>query len=57
MHLWRAESKATAGCTAMNEQNMDALLAWLDEKKNPLLISLTKSQYQQKQQAWQLPKL
>lgn len=57
MHLWRAESKPTAGCTAMDEKNMDALLAWLDEAKKPLLVSLTKSQYQQKQTTWQLPKL
>ncbi|NIZ07436.1 L,D-transpeptidase [Pseudoalteromonas sp. HF66] len=57
MHLWRAPSKPTAGCTAMTERNMDALLAWLDERKKPLLVSLTKAQYQQKQSQWQLPNL
>ncbi|NNG44706.1 hypothetical protein HJP15_17570 [Pseudoalteromonas sp. NEC-BIFX-2020_002] len=55
MHLWRAQDKPTAGCTAMTEQNMDALLAWLDSKSAPLLISLPKAQYQQKQALWQLP--
>ncbi|MBB1300824.1 hypothetical protein H5183_05705 [Pseudoalteromonas sp. SR44-8] len=55
MHLWRAENKPTAGCTAMTEQNMDTLLAWLDEQKKPLLVSLPSSQYQQKQLLWKLP--
>ena len=57
MHLWRAENKPTAGCTAMTEQNMDTLLAWLDEQKKPLLVSLPASQYQQKQLLWNLPTL
>ncbi|MGO2373869.1 MAG: L,D-transpeptidase family protein [Pseudoalteromonas prydzensis] len=57
MHLWRAENKPTAGCTAMTEQNMDTLLAWLDEQKKPLLVSLPASQYQQKQLLWKLPTL
>ncbi|WP_462168546.1 L,D-transpeptidase family protein [Pseudoalteromonas lipolytica] len=57
MHLWRAPSKPTAGCTAMTETDMDTLLAWLDERKKPLLVSLTKQQYQQKQSQWQLPVL
>ncbi|WP_404340887.1 L,D-transpeptidase [Pseudoalteromonas mariniglutinosa] len=57
LHLWREKSTPTAGCTAMSEENMDSLLAWLDERKKPLFISLTKAQYQQKQSLWQLPKL
>ena len=41
----------------MTETDMDTLLAWLDERKKPLLVSLTKQQYQQKQSQWQLPVL
>lgn len=55
MHLWRAQDKPTAGCTAMKEQNMDTLLAWLNKNKAPLLVSLTKPQYTQKQALWNLP--
>ncbi len=57
MHLWRAQDKPTAGCTAMTEQNMDSLLAWLDKNNAPLLVSLPKQQYTQKQTAWKLPSI
>ncbi|MGS0534867.1 L,D-transpeptidase family protein [Pseudoalteromonas sp. SaAl2] len=57
MHLWRAQDKPTAGCTAMTEQNMDSLLAWLDKKNAPLMVSLPKQQYAQKQAVWNLPSI
>lgn len=54
-HLWRAPGKATAGCTAMNSIDMDALLQWLDKDKKPLFVLLPHSEYQRFQQSWQLP--
>ncbi len=56
-HLWRAPGKPTAGCTAMNSADMDALLQWLDASKNPHFVLLPTEQYQQLQKSWQLPKL
>ncbi|WP_286263150.1 L,D-transpeptidase family protein [Thalassotalea atypica] len=57
MHIWRASHKPTAGCTAMPEKQMDRLLAWLDASKQPVLVTLTKRQYQKFQSIWDLPKL
>ncbi|MFY8273056.1 L,D-transpeptidase family protein [Pseudoalteromonas sp. SSDWG2] len=57
MHLWRDADKPTAGCTAMAEADMDALLAWLDKDKQPLMVILPRMEYALKQSQWQLPRL
>lgn len=38
LHIWREADQPTAGCVAMNEQNILKLLSWLDRDKNPLII-------------------
>ena len=57
LHLWFGNGVPTAGCTAMAEPNMDALLAWLKPSLNPRYVALPKAEYLAKQQAWGLPKL
>jgi L,D-peptidoglycan transpeptidase YkuD (ErfK/YbiS/YcfS/YnhG family) len=37
-HLWSGPGLPTAGCTAMTEENVVALLAWLDPAKEPRLV-------------------
>lgn len=54
-HLWRAPGVATAGCTAMPEAEMDALLAWLDRSRRPVLVLLPESEYRRLRADWQLP--
>ncbi|MEW6655062.1 MAG: L,D-transpeptidase family protein [Bacteroidota bacterium] len=44
-HLTSPKPKPTAGCTAMDEKSLLGLLHWLDEKKNPLLIQLPKTEF------------
>lgn len=55
VHIWRKDGAPTAGCTAMPEETLDKLLAWLDKRKEPLMATLSKTQYQAVQQKWQLP--
>ncbi|TLU67576.1 hypothetical protein FE810_01105 [Thalassotalea litorea] len=57
IHLWRSDSSPTLGCTAMEETAMDKLLAWLDKDKNPLMVTLTKAQYQSLKRDWRLPEI
>ncbi|WP_105190652.1 L,D-transpeptidase family protein [Pseudoalteromonas sp. T1lg48] len=57
LHLWRAADKPTAGCTAMAEADMDALLRWLDKDKQPLMVILPRMEYALKQAPWHLPPL
>ena len=54
-HLWRAPGVPTAGCTAMPEADMDALLAWLDRDRRPVLVLLPESEYLRLRTEWQLP--
>jgi len=32
IHIWRSKDKGTAGCTALAEKDMVALLQWLSEE-------------------------
>ena len=38
LHLWRGPRSPTAGCTAMNEETLRRLLAWLDPAATPCLV-------------------
>jgi L,D-peptidoglycan transpeptidase YkuD (ErfK/YbiS/YcfS/YnhG family) len=56
-HLWRSPGAATAGCTAMTEPDMDRLLLWLNQSKNPVFVLLPDAEYQHLKSPWQLPDL
>ena len=55
MHLRAARDEDTAGCTTLDLADMEDLVFWLDAEKNPLLIQLTKTQYDEYQSKWTLP--
>ncbi len=56
-HLWKAPGVATAGCTAMADPVMDALLGWLDPRRGPVFVLLPDAEYRRLQQPWDLPRL
>jgi D-alanyl-D-alanine dipeptidase len=55
LHIWAGPSKGTAGCTAMEQPNLEALLRWLDSSKRPLLVQLPRSEYARLGPVWKLP--
>lgn len=55
MHIWRAADKPTAGCTALDESAIDQLLAWLNADQSPVLVQLTRADYQRLKTDWALP--
>ena len=57
MHLWKAPGSPTAGCTAMKEGNMDAILSWLDREQQPVYIALPRAAYIKLRADWSLPQL
>jgi D-alanyl-D-alanine dipeptidase len=57
LHIWRSAERGTAGCTAMAEQDLLALLGWLRNEKNPLLVQLPRAEYERVWKAWGLPSL
>lgn len=56
-HLWSAPGVPTAGCTAMTEADMTALLHWLDPKRKPVFVLLPAAEYTRLQDGWRLPVL
>jgi D-alanyl-D-alanine dipeptidase len=57
MHIWLGTGEGTVGCTAMAQENIEALLAWLDPAKTPLLLQLPRKQYKKLKRRWKLPSL
>lgn len=57
LHIWEKPDSTTSGCTAMERRNLERVVGWLDEKKNPYLIQLTEDQYGSMKKRWNLPNL
>jgi D-alanyl-D-alanine dipeptidase len=55
LHLWRGPGSPTAGCTAMAQAPMEALLAALDPGAQPLLVQLPAEVYRRVAATWGLP--
>jgi L,D-peptidoglycan transpeptidase YkuD (ErfK/YbiS/YcfS/YnhG family) len=54
-HVWKSPADATAGCTAMSDANMAALLRWLDRRRSPRFVLLPEAEYARLRAAWALP--
>ncbi len=55
-HIWRwGGQAASAGCTTMSDENLRALIAWLDPAKRPVYILLPRSEYMRLRGPWRLP--
>lgn len=55
-HIWRGGgSRATAGCTTMDETRLRALVSRVDPTAQPLYVLLPKAEYEKYRAAWKLP--
>ncbi|WP_372016335.1 L,D-transpeptidase family protein [Pseudoxanthomonas sp. 10H] len=54
-HLWRTPGEPTAGCTAMADADMEALLAWLDADLQPRFVLLPEDEYARLAGRWGWP--
>jgi len=43
LHIQKSEKSPTAGCSAMQEKELQKIIAWLDPDKGPLLVQIPKS--------------
>ena len=57
LHIWAGPDSHTAGCTAFDEAKLREVIAWLDPKKQPLLVQLTVQDYARLRASWKLPTL
>jgi D-alanyl-D-alanine dipeptidase len=55
LHVWAGPGVATSGCTAMAEDDLRALLAWLDPRARPVLVQLPRDAYRAVRGTWELP--
>jgi D-alanyl-D-alanine dipeptidase len=55
MHLWSGPNNGTAGCTAMDDAALEAMLRWLDPAARPLLVQLPAAELQRLRPIWSLP--
>lgn len=55
LHLWRTPGEPTAGCTAMSNAAMNALLGWLQPEAAPVFVLLPRLEYQRLHRVWNLP--
>jgi L,D-peptidoglycan transpeptidase YkuD (ErfK/YbiS/YcfS/YnhG family) len=56
LHVWKDDSSATSGCTAMQKENMQEILRWLDAKQTPVLVQLPAGEFERLRDKWKLPK-
>ena len=55
-HIWRGGgSKASVGCTTMEETKLKNLIATIDPTRQPLYVIMPRAEYQRVRQNWHLP--
>jgi len=57
IHIWKNNSKGTAGCSAMQEDDILRLLKWINASKKPLLVQFPRKEYESIQGRFNLPRL
>jgi len=55
LHIWKGAETGTAGCTAMPEADLTAVMKWLDSAKNPAIVQLPRGEYRRLRAEWRLP--
>lgn len=55
LHIWDGPGSSTAGCTAFPRADVESLIAWLDARRQPVLVQLPAAEYARLKQGWALP--
>ena len=55
MHIWRSAAEATAGCTALAENDLAEIVKWLKPEAKPALVQLPREVYARVWRQWRLP--
>lgn len=55
LHVLSGSSQGTAGCTAMDREDLEMLLLWLVPEARPVLVQLPEEEYARLRERWDLP--
>ena len=55
LHIWGGPRSVTAGCTAMSEAALKALMGWVDPQRRPMLVQIPASALGRMRAEWRLP--
>jgi D-alanyl-D-alanine dipeptidase len=55
LHIWAGPRSTTAGCTALDVDQLQIVGAWLDDRRRPALVQLPAREYQRLKRNWALP--
>lgn len=55
LHVWGDAQTGTSGCTAMKKENIETILRWLDNSKNPIFVQLPTNEFARLRKTWKLP--
>jgi L,D-transpeptidase-like protein len=56
-HIWAGPRSTTVGCTALDEKELEQLIAWLDPRGRPVVVQVPAVVYPRVQKDWRLPSL
>jgi len=54
-HVWRQSTQPTVGCAAMEREQLEDLVTWLNPAEKPIVALLPQSQYRILRDSWRLP--
>lgn len=55
LHIWNGPASTTAGCTALDANELLTVASWLDKPKHPALVQLPRKMYERLKRSWALP--
>ncbi len=55
LHIWSKPTEPTIGCTAMADDEMEAIIKWLRREAKPVLVQLPQAEYARLRVEWRLP--
>ncbi len=57
LHIWAGPTSVTAGCTAMDADQLRDLMLWLDRTKRPIIVQMPATEYERLRSSMGLPPL
>lgn len=55
LHIWGGPRSTTAGCTALDAEELSRVMAWLDRARRPVIVQLPAREYGRLRRSWGLP--